>query len=167
MKKLLLLAIVVLSASCTSVKYTHHQVMDRYDSKSKITAKFGVPTSKSREGNIEQWYYNFGQVTRSGGYTTNGSSNSNISVNGNIATVRTTYTPATVTNWTRTYTRYLIVMFDQRGNVVNWKSKGLDYTVREKDPKKTILTLLGTAAATGIIISSTSTKEFTEYEIKN
>lgn len=160
MKKILLLLMFISSlASCTSVKYTHEQVMDRYTTKSDIAEKFGVPTQKRYEGNIEQWYYDLGQVTRSGSYRTNGNSNSTVNVVGNTATINTTYTPATVTNWTRTYNRYIIVMFDERGNVVNWKTKGVNYQVRVKSPVKTLLLLGGAAAAGGVLISTSTTKE--------
>jgi hypothetical protein len=140
--------------SCTSVVYTHKQVMDDLKSKEQVIAKLGLPTNKMVEGEYEQWYYDYGTVSRSKTYTiytkpeVNNTININVNPNSGLNFNPSTQTSvpkfnlgnaqgSTVTN---TSNKFVKVIF--RGeNVFNWESQSVDFSVRGRDKTKTALLL--------------------------
>lgn len=149
-----MLALLISFSSCTSVVYTHKQVMDDLKSKDQVIAKLGLPTNKMIEGEYEQWYYDYGTVSRSKTYTTytkpevNNTINVNVNPNSGLNFNPSTQSSvpkfnlgnsqgSTVTN---TSNKFVKVIF--RGeNVFNWESQSVDFSVRGRDKTKTALLL--------------------------
>lgn len=150
------LALVTLFSSCTSVVYTHKQVMDDLKSKEQVIAKLGLPTNKMIEGEYEQWYYDYGTVSRSKTYTTytkpevnntvniNVNTNSNSGINWNPSTQNITpkfnLGNAQGSSVTNTSNKFVKVIFKGE-NVFNWESQSVDFSIRGRDKTKTALLL--------------------------
>lgn len=125
--------------SCTKVVYTHEQVLSHYTNKQEVTRKFGIPTEKKVSDTTEAWLYR---------YDKNDSfSHHSFDEFPNTQTV-------TVTDFNR-YKRYLVFMFDQKGNVVRYDFQGVDLTVKGKNPGGTIiLASAGVLLVAGVIYGS-------------
>ena len=111
-------------SSCTQVLYTHKDYMERYSTKSSVISGFGLPTEKRIEGDIEEWYYNFGTNTIVNTYNAPLYNNSRIGI-GNA----------------QTYSKYVKFTF-RNDYVANWYSQGVDYTEREIKKTKTIIYII-------------------------
>jgi hypothetical protein len=109
--------------SCTKVVYTHEQVLSRYTNKQEVTKKFGIPTEKKLSDTTEAWLYRYDKH--------DSFSNHSVDEFPNTQTV-------TVTDFSR-YKRYLVFMFDQKGNVVRDDFHGVDLTVRKKNTAGTVI----------------------------
>lgn len=136
MKKILSVkfAFIMLFTSCKSpLIYTHSQVMNRINTKSQLIQKYGLPTSKSREGDIEQWIYNFGTVSRSRTYVNPTNVNTTASYNqyNNTVQLNSRTNPTYGFTSTSSYNRY--AKFLLRGNsVIKWETKGINEEVINK-----------------------------------
>ena len=136
MKKILLIkfAFIILFTSCKSpVIYTHSQVMNRINTKSQLIEAYGLPASKSREGDIEQWIYDFGTVSRSRTYVNPTKVNTTASYNqyNNTVQINSRTNPTFGSTSTSSYNRY--AKFLLRGNsVINWETQGVNEEVIDK-----------------------------------
>jgi len=116
--------------------------MATYDSKSTILQKFGVPTTKRELGGYEEWIYDFGNVTYSN--------------------QRTSYQPsyfgrtnARTRGTQETYNKFVKFTFaDSSDQVLKWESQGVNYEVKVRDKKKTII--LCAAILITVIIADTT-----------
>jgi hypothetical protein len=125
--------------SCTKVVYTHEQVLSRYTNKQEVTKKFGIPTEKKVSDTTEAWLYRYDKH--------DSFSNHSIDEFPNTQTV-------TVTDFNR-YKRYLVFMFDQKGNMVRYDFQGVDLAVRGKNTTGTIILVsAGALLVAGTIYST-------------
>ena len=122
--------------SCTKVMYTHEQVLSRYTNKQEVTEKFGIPTEKKINDTAEAWLYRYDRH--------DSFSNHSIDKFPNTQTV-------TVTDFGR-YKRYLVFMFDQKGNVVRDDFQGVDLAVRGKNTTGTIVLVSAGALLVGGVV---------------
>ena len=134
MKKLILGLFVMISlTSCSELLYSHSDVMGSYRTKSSLISKFGLPSEKRVEGNIEEWYYSYGSVTSAVG----------LSRNTSIGTIGRASAS--------TSDRY--IKFQLRGeDVVNWSSGGVNLEVRQSNQKGNKIALGITGFALGFLI---------------
>jgi hypothetical protein len=109
--------------SCTKVLYTHDQVLSHYTNKEEVTKKFGTPTEKKVSDTTEAWLYRYEK--------NDAFSNHSVDEFPNTQTV-------TVTDFSH-YKRYLVFMFDQKGNIIRCDFQGVDFTVKEKNTGGTII----------------------------
>jgi hypothetical protein len=145
MKKILPFVGIITFFSCTSVVYTHKQVMDEIKTKDQVITKFGLPNSKMTEGEYEQWYYDYGMESRSRTSTTytkpeiNNTVNVNINTNSNSGinwnpTNQTSVPKFNLGNSygstvTTTKNKYVKIIF--RGDaVVSWETQAVDFSIK-------------------------------------
>jgi hypothetical protein len=122
---------------CTKVVYTHDQVLDNYTTKKDVMKRFGMPTEKRMIDSAEAWLYRF---DRKDSFTKH-----SVDEYQNVQT-------ATVTDFNR-YKRYLIFVFDQKGNVIRNDYQGVDLAVKKKNTGGTIVLI---AAGVGVILGATA-----------
>jgi hypothetical protein len=122
---------------CSKVVYTHDQVLNNYTTKKDVMKRFGMPTEKRMIDSAEAWLYRF---DRKDSFTKH-----SVDEYQNVQT-------ATVTDFNR-YKRYLIFVFDQKGNVIRNDYQGVDLAVKKKDTGATIALV---AAGVGVIFGATA-----------
>ena len=120
--------LILLLNSCTiaiplmvdkSEDYTHAEYMNRFETKQQVLVTYGPPTSKETLDGIEFWKYDLGSVTNSNSNV--GYNNLTDKVYGNTSTT--------------TYNKYVQFMFADNDNVINWKTKGVNYGYKKhKNP---------------------------------
>ena len=155
-----LFVVPILFSSCTIVlpvtsmqlskknKITHSDLMGQYDTKKDVIRKFGFTNNKQNEEGVEIWYYNFGTVTNSntrisGNKKTNINSNySGVNVNSNLSGYGNTTTSS--------YKKYAEFQFEG-DQVVNWRTKGLNYGNYEKRKQTAVMWYLGGLLIDGAI----------------
>jgi hypothetical protein len=123
--------------SCTKVIYTHEQVLNNYQTKKDVMKRFGMPTEKRMIDSAEAWLYRF---DRKDSFTKH-----SVDEYQNVKT-------ATVTDFNR-YKRYLIFVFDRKGNVIRNDFQGVDLAVKKKDTGATIVLI---ATGVGVILGGTA-----------
>lgn len=116
--------------SCTKVIYTHDQVLSHYSNKQEVTKKFGIPTEKLTRDSTEEWLYRYDSY--------------NTITQHSIEEYHNTQT-SNVMEFNR-YQRYLIFIFDQKGNVTRCDFRGVDLSVKKKDTTATIALIAAGAA---------------------
>jgi hypothetical protein len=163
MKNALFFSIAVFLFSSCSYKVlqpvvTHKQVMDGFNTKDKIIAKFGLPISKKSEGEYEDWLYDYGTKTvtdaaavgssyggtRSVGAASSGAvagrnayGNPYIAGGGVAATNSNSAATASAKSRTVTQDIRTYVKFTLKGNsVVTWETNNVDYGKYEYVKKK-------------------------------
>lgn len=137
MKKIFLAILLLpLVISCKSAMIsTHQQVMNNYDSKSKVINRFGLPDTKLSEGDIEQWYYDFGTRSSTSIYNPTATANTTVKINDydNTITANTTYNRPAGRKTTNTYSRYIkFIINPSTGNVESWNSNGVNLELIDK-----------------------------------
>jgi hypothetical protein len=140
-KKILLgfLAFTFLATSCTRVVYTHNDVMARYNTKTSIISRFGLPSEKRTEGDLEEWYYGFG---------------SNTIVNTYNAPIYNTNSRIGFGN-AQTYNRYIKFLI-RNDRVASWESQGVNLQEVERDKKKTTWAWIGGGVLFGLLIAASA-----------
>jgi len=108
--------------SCTKVLYTHEQVLGLYKTKQDVMKTFGIPTEKKITDSTEEWLYWYDRYDSFTKHT--------VEEFENTKTV-------SVADFNR-YKRYLLFIFDRRGNVVGRDNQGVDLTIKKKDTVATI-----------------------------
>ena len=150
-----IMLVTFLCESCTKTLYTQDEVMSRYRTKNDVIARFGLPSNKSSEGTVTQFYYDYGNVSVSSGY---GRSNTNASVYGTYNGVSgNSNTNAFGIAQTTNYTKYVKFVFDNNDNVINWETYGINMAEKTPATGKTILlitTTLVLSVGLGILAGS-------------
>jgi hypothetical protein len=124
--------------SCSKKVYTHKQVMQTFHSKDDVARKFGEPDIKRTIDSTEEWIYNRIVVSKP--------ANSS----GKIPTVTTDTTKNASITQQNSYIQFL---FDPAGNVVGYKSNGIDLGyVKKVSAGSNILKGLGIAAIVIVIV---------------
>jgi hypothetical protein len=98
--------------------------MNNYKTKSDVISRFGLPTEKRKEGDIEEWYYSFGSRTVS-------------------EYEKTTYfnNPPVISGESNTTQKY--IKFSIKNDAVtNWTSQGVDLEETEVNKKLTFASLI-------------------------
>jgi len=133
-----ILLITLLLCSCSKKLYTHQQVMQSFHSKDDVLKRFGNPDIKRMADSTEIWIYNRDMGAKSFDSTAKLSK---------INTDTTKALPMVKQG------KYINFMFDRSGNVVGYKSNGIDLTYEKKISAGTnILKALGTAAIIAVIV---------------
>lgn len=122
--------------SCTTMLYTHEQVIERYKTKQDVTKRFGAPTEKKTSDTTEEWLYAFEKKN---------------SITDHSVTQLPNITTANVTAFSP-HKRYLTFTFDKQGNVTRTDYQGVDLTEKKKSPGKTIALVLGAAALVVVLV---------------
>jgi hypothetical protein len=124
--------------SCSKKLYTHKQVMQSFHTKNDVLKKFGNPDIKRMADSTEIWIYNRDIGAKSVDSTAK-ISKINIDTTKALPIVK--------------QGKYINFMFDYAGNVVGYKSNGIDLSYEKKISAGTnILKALGTAAVIAIIV---------------
>ncbi|HTD40569.1 MAG TPA: hypothetical protein VK671_08110 [Mucilaginibacter sp.] len=124
--------------SCSKKVYTHKQVMQSFHSKDDVARKFGEPDIRRTIDSTEEWIYNHDVVSKP----------SNSIVNASAVSMDTT--KKTSTTQQNSYIRFL---FDSAGNVVGYKTNGVDLGyVKKVSAGSNILRVLGIAAIVVVIV---------------
>jgi hypothetical protein len=153
----LLLAFLVLFSSCKSaVIFTHEQVMNRINTKQDLINKFGLPTNKSNDENLEQWLYDYGTVNRTSTYVTPVTTNATATYNSylNNVNVNATTTGGNAFTSTSSYKKYAKFLLNG-DSVVRWESVGVNEEVIDKKQRSKNIwypTLIGVAALVTYLI---------------
>ncbi|HTD41442.1 MAG TPA: hypothetical protein VK671_12525 [Mucilaginibacter sp.] len=123
--------------SCTKTIYTQEQVLSNYQAKKDVMKRFGMPTEKKVTDSTEAWLYRF---DRKDSFTRH-----SVDEYQNAQTIA-------VADLSRPK-RYLIFVFDQKGNVIRYDYKGVDLAVKKKDTAATIALI---AAGVGVVLGATA-----------
>lgn len=123
--------------SCTKTIYTQDQVLSNYQAKKDVIKRFGAPTEKKVTDSVEAWQYRF---DRKNSFTKH-----SFDEYQNTQTI-------TVTDFTR-YKRFLIFVFDARGNVIRYDYQGVDLAIKKKDTAATIALI---AAGVGVVLGASA-----------
>lgn len=135
MKKVLtgaLFLVAILSfCSCTKTLYTHQQVIQGFHTKFDVDREFGTPDTKKVGVGLEEWTYSRDPVNSANRVTeTDTSDRSARPMTHADSLVAATISP---------YHRYIKFIFDIDGNVVGYKSEGVDLTKKKKIPLGTTI----------------------------
>lgn len=118
-----LLFFILMLTSCRVVKYSHNDIMNNYKTKSDVISRFGLPTEKRKEGDLEEWYYSYGSLTVSEYEKTN------------------YFNTPVVSSESNTTQKFL--KFTLKNNIVtNWTSQGVNLEETELNKKLTFATLI-------------------------
>jgi len=124
--------------SCSKKLYTHQQVMQSFHSKNDVLKRFGNPDIKRMVDSTEVWIYNRDVGAKSVDSTAKLSK---------INTDTTKSLPVVKQG------KYINFMFDRAGNMVGYKSNGVDLSyVKKVSAGTNILKALGTAAIIAVIV---------------
>jgi len=155
--RLLLICFIFLlfTSSCYEVKFTHSQVMDMAildKTEDEILNNFGIPAEKEAEGYFEVWsYYDHGQKPISIELPSSSASRTKIRVNPSYGVANRT---ADIYEGGVIYRRandYIKVTF-QNGRAIQWSTSGIDYTVEEFKPPKTVFTIFGSVVLSALLV---------------
>ena len=134
--------VLLFCCSCTKKVYTHQQVMQGFHTKDDVLKQFGSPDQVKQGADIQEWTYN----------------------RENAAEPHKALKPDTVVATDRAsdtlkayqpdrYSKYIRFLFDLRGNVVGYKTQGVDMsTTKTEDFGITLLKVLGITALVVIIV---------------
>ena len=133
---------------CSRVIYTNDQAMNKYKTKDDVLKQFGPPTEKITDS-LEQWLYRYGKVSKQPSQPTGYMEVKNASTKDvEVFTL---------------YDRFIIFSFDQKGNVVQWYTKGVDFTKKTFSLGRTVGLVAGsvaTAVIAGVIIGNSMSFSF-------
>lgn len=138
--------------SCTKTIYTHQQSMSALKTKKDIVSVLGLPTEKKKDEGIEEWIYDYGNTSVSRNYGDVSSQGSAYNYGNRVsASINTT---GDYVNTFSTYKKYIKFTIDDKGNVINWQSQGVDYSIKKFSLLKTMIyitvlmaVIVGTVAA--------------------
>ncbi|HTE01204.1 MAG TPA: hypothetical protein VK668_18085 [Mucilaginibacter sp.] len=145
MKKLLTRSVILIGllslCSCTKIVYTHKQVMQSYRTKEAVVKQFGLPDEKREANSVTEWLYNCDSAS------TFAYSKKQVRINGTYNPVSDSSNTNSVTVKQFTpYSKYVKFAFDQQGNVLDYDSKGVNFTEKKKNTVGTVLLLAGSMA---------------------
>ena len=141
MKKVLpgffiLFAVLVL-CSCSKKLYTHQQAMQSFHTKDDVFKRFGNPDIKRMADSTEIWIYN---------HDVSGKTPQSI-------TKASPVNDATQITATTSQNVYINFMFDRTGNIVGYKSNGVDLSyVKKVSAGTNILNTLGIIALVALLV---------------
>jgi len=132
-----ILLFVLVLCSCSKKLYTHQQVMQGFHTKDDVFKRFGNPDIKRMADSTEIWIYNHDVSGK-----TSQQKNKTPSVND------TTQASAAASQNT-----YINFIFDHSGNIIGYKSNGVDLSyVKKVSTAKNILNALGIAAILVVVV---------------
>ena len=133
---ILLFALVLFS--CSKKLYTHQQVMQTFHNKDDVFKRFGNPDIKRMADSTEIWIYNR-------------------DISGKTPPPTATNPPVNDTTQTSTAAAqniYANFMFDHSGNIVGYKSNGVDLSyVKKVSAGTNILNVLGATAIVILVVA--------------
>jgi hypothetical protein len=133
---------------CSKIIYTNDQVLSQYKTKDDVLKQFGPPTEKITD-TVEQWLYRYQKVSKQRSEPTGYMEVKNASTKDVEAFTF--------------YGRFVIFSFDQKGNVVQWYTKDVDFTQKTFSPGRTIGLVagsIGAAVIVAVIIASSMSFKF-------
>jgi len=148
MKRLLLITVglsgLMSMFSCTKVLYPHQTVMQSFHTKEAVTKQFGAPDERKVSEKTEEWLYNCDSTSV---FTLSGT---HVEINGAYNGVLNER--SVTVNEFKEYLSYVKFTFDTKGTVINWTSRGVDFTKRVPAKGRTALLVGGSIAAVAIIV---------------
>jgi hypothetical protein len=148
MKRLLLITVglagLMSMFSCTKVLYPHQTVMQSFHTKEAVAKQFGAPDEKRVSDKTEEWLYNCDSTSV---FTLSGTK---VDINGVYNGVLNERS-ITVDEF-KEYLSYIKFTFDAKGTVINWTSKGVDFSKRVPARGRTALLVGGSIAVAAIIL---------------
>jgi len=122
MKKILLLLLLI-GCSNSKILYTHSDNMSKLTTKQLVIDRFGEPASISSDGEIDEYYYDFGTWNQTVNYY-----DSKISLVG-----ETSYSEYQQPMRSAVRTEYKYVKFQIiKDSVIYWESKGVNFATKKK-----------------------------------
>lgn len=103
--------------------YSHESYMGRFQTKQDVVLGFGSPSSRETIEGIELWHYNLGTTGRA--YST-GIANTYPLSNYPGTTANTLANVGTTVNYYEQYVEFQFI----NDNVVSWRTRGVDYSVK-------------------------------------
>jgi len=121
--KRLFFILFILGCSNTKLLYTHEDNMSRLLSKEMVIDRFGEPASISSDGEIDEYYYDFGTWNQTVNYY-----DSKISLVG-----ETSYSEYQQPIRSAIRTEYKYIKFQMiKDSVIYWESKGVNFATKKK-----------------------------------
>jgi len=123
MKKLLLLSLLI-ACSNSKILYTHSDNMSKLTTKQQVIDKFGEPSSILSEGEIDEYYYDFGTWNQTVNYY-----DAKISlVNENTSYAQYQQPMRSAVRTEYKYIKFKII----KDSVIRWESKGVNFETKNK-----------------------------------
>ena len=123
MKKILLLSLLI-GCSNSKILYTHSDNMSRLVSKQLVIDRFGEPASISSEGEIDEYYYDFGTFNQTVNYY-----DAKIS----LVNENTSFAQYQQPMRSAVRTEYKYIKFKMiKDSVIRWESKGVNFATKKK-----------------------------------
>jgi hypothetical protein len=132
-----ILLLISVLCSCSKKLYTHQQVMQSFHNKDDVFKRFGNPDIKRMADSTEIWIYNRDVSGKTQSPVTTPSIND-----------------TTQTSSASAQNIYVNFMFDHEGNIIGYKSNGLDLSYTKKISAGTnILNVLGATAIIVLVVA--------------
>ena len=123
MKKILLLLLLI-GCSNSKILYTHSDNMSKLTTKQQVIDKFGEPSSILSEGQIDEYYYDFGTWNQTVNYY-----DAKISlVNENTSYAQYQQPMRSAVRTEYKYIKFKII----KDSVIRWESKGVNFETKNK-----------------------------------
>jgi len=123
MKKILLLLLLI-GCSNSKILYTHSDNMSKLTTKQQVIDKFGEPSSILSEGEIDEYYYDFGTWNQTVNYY-----DAKISlVNENTSYAQYQQPMRSAVRTEYKYIKFKII----KDSVIRWESKGVNFETKNK-----------------------------------
>ncbi len=123
MKKILLLLLLI-GCSNSKILYTHSDNMSKLTTKQQVIDKFGEPSSILSEGEIDEYYYDFGTWNQTVNYY-----DAKIS----LVNENTSYSQYQQPMRSALRTEYKYIKFKIiKDSVIRWESKGVNFETKNK-----------------------------------
>jgi hypothetical protein len=139
-----ILLILLILCSCSKKLYTHQQVMQSFHNKDDVFKRFGNPDIKRMADSTEIWIYNRDVTGKTPQPIAKTSSTNDSTKVANDSIQVSTATPKNV---------YINFSFDRTGNIVGYKSNGVDLSyVKKVSAGTNILNALGVIAVIAVVV---------------
>jgi len=123
MKKILLLLLLI-ACSNSKILYTHSDNMSKLTTKQLVIDRFGEPASISSEGEIDEYYYDFGTFNQTVNYY-----DAKIS----LVNENTSFAQYQQPMRSAVRTEYKYIKFKMiKDSVIRWESKGVNFATKKK-----------------------------------
>lgn len=134
----------VVLCSCSKRLYTHQQVMQSFHTKDDVFKRFGNPDIKRMADSTEIWIYN---------HDVSGKHPQPIAKTPSANDTTKVSTDSIQTVTAQSQNVYINFMFDRTGNIVGYKSNGVDLSyVKKVSAGTNILNALGVVALIAIVV---------------
>ncbi|HEY9002843.1 MAG TPA: hypothetical protein VIM89_15930 [Mucilaginibacter sp.] len=134
----------VLLCSCSKKLYTHQQVMQSFHNKDDVFKRFGNPDIKRMADSTEIWIYN---------HDVSGKTSQPIAKVPSTNDTTKVSTDSTQISTAQPPNIYINFMFDHTGNIVGYKSNGVDLSyVKKVSAGTNILNALGVIAVIAVVV---------------